>query len=93
MRWSYTHGGLLAALPEVGLLGKGCWRIVRVPQILCFTPLPGVRSSLLFFGIAVRTLLQATSLPRCMESSPVPGQGLSVYVFKDCISVLKAFSF
>ena len=48
MRWSYTHGGLLAALLEVGLLSKGCWRIVRVPQILYFTPLPGVRSSLLF---------------------------------------------
>ena len=50
MRWSYTHGGSLAALPEVGLLGKGCWRIVRVPQILCLTPLPGVRSSLLFLA-------------------------------------------
>ena len=47
MRWSSTHGGLLAALPEVGLLGRGYWRIVRVPQILCLTPLPGVRSRLL----------------------------------------------
>ena len=53
MCWSYTHGGSLAALPEVGLLGRGCWRIVSVPQILCFTPLPGVKSSLQFFGIAV----------------------------------------
>ena len=50
MRWSYTHGGSLAALPVVGLLGKGCWRIVRVPQILCLTPLPGVRSRLLFLA-------------------------------------------
>ena len=50
MRCSYTHGGSLAALPEVGLLSKGCWRIVREPQILCFTPLPGVRSSLLFLA-------------------------------------------
>ena len=41
MGWSCTHGGSLAALPEVGLLGKGCWRFVRVPQILCLTPLPG----------------------------------------------------
>ena len=63
MRWSYTHGGSLAALPEVGLLGKGCWRIIRVPQILCLAPLPSVRSRLLFFGIAVRVLLKATSLP------------------------------
>ena len=47
MRWSYTHGGSLAALTEVGLLGKGCWRIVRVSQILCLTPLLGVRSKLL----------------------------------------------
>ena len=50
MLWSYTHGGSLAALPEVGLLGKGCWHIVRVPQILCLTPLPGLRSSLLFLA-------------------------------------------
>ena len=50
MRWSYTHGGSLAALLEVGLLGKGCWHIVRVPQILCLTPLPGVRSRLLFLA-------------------------------------------
>ena len=50
MRWSYTHGGSLAALPEVGLLGKGCWCIVRVPQILCLTPLPDVRSRLLFLA-------------------------------------------
>ena len=26
MHWPYTHGGSLAALPEVGLLGKGCCR-------------------------------------------------------------------
>ena len=51
MRWTYTHGGSLAALPEVGLLGRGCWRIVRVPQDLCLTPLPGVRSMLLFWHL------------------------------------------
>ena len=50
MRWTYTHGGSLAALPEVELLGRGCWRIVRVPQNLCLTPLPGVRSMLLFLA-------------------------------------------
>ena len=50
MRWSSTHGGSLAALPEVGLLGKGCWRIVRVPQIPCLTPLPGVWLRLLFLA-------------------------------------------
>ena len=38
------------ALPDVGLLGKGCWRIVRVPQNLCLTSLPGVRSMLLFLA-------------------------------------------
>ena len=43
MRCSCTHGGSLAALQEVGLLVKGRWHIVRVPQILCFTPLPGLR--------------------------------------------------
>ena len=47
MHWPSMHDGLLAALPEVGLLGMGCWRIVRVPQNLCLIPLPGVRSMLL----------------------------------------------
>ena len=50
MCWSSTHGGLLAALLEVGLLGMGCWCMFRVPQILCLTPLPGVRSWLLFLA-------------------------------------------
>ena len=90
MRWSYTHGGLLAALPEVGLLGMGCWRIVRVPQNPCLTPLPGVGSMLLFFGIAVWMLLQAMPLTHSMESSPKPGQGLSVSAFKGCSSDLNA---
>ena len=50
MCWPYTHGGSLAALPEVGFLGKSCLLIVRVPQNLCLTPLPGVRSMLLFLA-------------------------------------------
>ena len=50
MRWPYMRGGSLAALPEVGLLGKGCWRIVRVPRNLCLSPLLGVRSMLLFLA-------------------------------------------
>ena len=61
MRWPYMHGGSLAALPEVGLLGRGCWRFVRGPQNLCLTPLPGVRSMLLFlasrYGRCSRQLL------------------------------------
>ena len=81
MRWSSTHGGLLAALPEVRLLGMGCWFMFRVPQILCLTPLPGVRSWLLVSGMAVRGLLQATSLPRGMDVSPAPGQCVSVSTF------------
>ena len=93
MRWPYMHGGSLAALPEVGLLGMGCWRIVMVPQNLCLTPLPGVRSMLLFFGMAVWTLLPATPLTRSMESSPKPGQGLSVSAFKGCSPALNAFPF
>ena len=45
-----AHGGSVATLPEVGLPGKGCWRVYRVPQILFVTPLPGVRPSLLFLA-------------------------------------------
>ena len=56
MCWTYTHGGSLAAL-----LGRGCWRFVRVPQNLCLTPLPGMRSMLLFlaslYGRCSRQLL------------------------------------
>ena len=44
MRWPYMHDGALPALPEVGLLGQGCCRIVRVPQNLCLTPLPLFRA-------------------------------------------------
>ena len=91
MRWPSTHDGSLAALLEVGFLGMGCWRIVRVPQNLCLIPLPGARSMLLFFGIAVWTLLQATPLTRSMESSPKPGHGLSVSAFKGCSSALNAY--
>ena len=50
VRWSSVHGGLLAALPEVGLLCMGCWCMFRVPQILCLTRLPGVRSWRLFLA-------------------------------------------
>ena len=90
MRWPSTHDGSLAALPEVRPLGMGCWRIVRMPQNLCLIPLPGVRSLLLFFGIAVWTLFQAMPLPRSMESSPKPGQGLSVSAFMCCSAALNA---
>ena len=33
------------------------------------------------FGVAVRELLQATSLPLGMDVSPAPGRGLSVSTF------------
>ena len=89
MRWSSMHGGLLAALPEVGLLGMGCWYIFRVPQILCLTPLPGGVVVASVFGVAVRALLRATSLPLGLDVSPAPGQSLSSLPFKDCNSVLK----
>ena len=73
--------GLLAALPEVRLPGMGCWCMFRVPQILCLTPLPWVRSWLLVSGIAVRALPLATSLPLGMDVSLAPGRCLSVSTF------------
>ena len=45
---SFCLGVSCAGLPEVGLLGMGCCCMFRVPQILCLTPLPGVRSWRLF---------------------------------------------
>ena len=91
MSWPYTHGGSLAALPEVGILGKGCCGIVRVPQDLCLTPLPGVRSMLLFLASRYGRCSRQRHLHLVMESSPEPGQGLSVSAFKGCSSALYSF--
>ena len=74
-------GGLLAALPEVRLPGMGGWCPFRVPQILCLTPLPRVRSWLLVSGLAVRALLLETSLPLGMDVSLATGRCLSVSTF------------
>ena len=78
MRWSSTYGGLASGSLEVRLPGMGCWCPFRVPQILCLTPLPRVRSWLLVSGIVVRALLLATSLPLGMDVSLAPGRCLSV---------------
>ena len=56
-------------------------------------PSPGCEAEISVFGIAVRVLLRAASLPHCMVSSPVPGRGLSVSAFTGCSSALKAFLF
>ena len=45
-------------------------------------PSPGRVVEASVFGVAVRALLQATSLSNCMDASPAPGQGLSVSAFK-----------
>ena len=82
-------GGLLAALPDVRLPGMGCWCPFKVPQILCLTPLPRVRSWLLISGIAVRALLLATSLHLGMDVSLAPGWCLSVSTFYGLFSILK----
>ena len=89
MRWSSTHGGLLAALPGVRLPGMGCWCPFRVPQILCLTPLPRVRSWVLVSGIAVRALLLATSLPLGMDVSLALGRCLSVSTFYGWFTIHK----
>ena len=81
MRWSSTHGGLLAALPEVDLLGLGCWCMFRLPQILLPHSSPGRVVVTPVFGVAVRALLQATSLPLGMVVSSAPGRSLSVSTF------------
>ena len=77
MRWSSTHGGLLAALPEVGLLGMGRWYMFQgaSDSLPHSSPWGEVVASV--FGIAVWALLQATSLPLGMDVSPAPGQSLS----------------
>ena len=82
-------GGLLAALPEVWLPGRGCWCPFRVPQILCLTSLPRVWAWLLVSGIAVRALLLAPSLPLDMDVPLAPGWCLSVSTFYGWFSILK----
>ena len=89
MRWPYTHGGSLAALPVVGLLGKGCWRIVRVPQNLLPHPSPGREVNASVFGITVRTLLQAAPLTRSQGIFPYARPGfvrLCLYGLQLCPS-------
>ena len=100
MRWSYTHGGLVlhAWWLASGTAGsrtswKGLLACYQGASDSLTHPSPGREVEASVFGIAVRVLLQATSLPNCIESSPAPGQGLSVSAFKGCTSVLKAFSF
>ena len=44
-------------------------------------PSPGHEVVASVFGVAVRALLQATSLPHGMDASPAPGQSLSVSAF------------
>ena len=44
-------------------------------------PSPGREVVASVFGVAVRALLQATSLPHGMDASPAPGQSLSVSAF------------
>ena len=56
-------------------------------------PSPGCEVETSVFGIVVRVLLRATSLPHCMVSSPAPGRGLSVSAFKGYSSALKVFLF
>ena len=56
-------------------------------------PSPGSEVEASVFGIAVRALLLATSLPHCIVPSSAPGQGLSVSAFKGWSSARKAFLF
>ena len=80
MRWSSTHEGLLAAFPEVGLLGMGCWCMLRGLRFSA-SLLSRAWGRGFCFWRSGRTLLQATSLPLGMDVSPAPGQSLSVSTF------------
>ena len=92
MQWYSGHGGSLAALPEVGLLG-GMLAYMQGASDFLPHPSSGCEVESSVFGIVVWALLQATSLPHCMVSSPAPGHGLSAFAFKGCSSALKVFLF
>ena len=64
-----------------------------MPPILWLRPSPEGEAETSVFGIAVRVLLRATSLPHGMVSSPAPGRVLSVSAFMGRSSALKAFLF
>ena len=53
------RGNSQASFPKVGLFGKGCWSLVRVPQILHLAPLPVEMADLLWL---MSWLLQSTPL-------------------------------
>ena len=56
-------------------------------------PSPGREVEASVFGVAVRVLLQATSLPNCMDGSRRRARICPSLPFKDCNSVLKVFLF
>ena len=65
-------------LPKVRLFGKGCWGLVRVPQILHLTPLPVEVADLLWL---VSWKGRCSSQRHCSSSrglpnTPTPRQGL-----------------
>ena len=93
MRGYSAHGGSLETLPGVGLPGKGCYRVYRVPQILSVSPPPrGETETSVFWhsgaGVA------SGNVPFTWHGIlPATGRGLSVFALKGCSSVPLAFLF
>ena len=86
--WWLTSGTSGSRTSRYGVLACVQGTSVALPH-----PSPGSEVEASVFGISVRALLLATSLPLCMVSFPAPGQRLSVSAFKGCNSALEAFLF
>ena len=85
--WWLTSGTSGSHTYWKGLLVYGQGASESLPH-----PSPGREVDASVFGIAVRTLFQATPLT-CSHGIPYTGPGLSVSAFKGCSSALKSFSF
>ena len=81
MGWSSTHGGLLAALSGSRTSRYGLLVYVQGASDSLPHSSPGREVVASVFGVAVRALLQAMSLPLGMDVSPAPGRSLSVSTF------------
>ena len=93
MRGYSAHDSLLATLSGSRTSQLGVLACVQGASDSLLHPSPRCEAETSVFGIAVRVLLRATSLPHCMVSSPAPGRRMSVSAFKGCSSALRVFLF
>ena len=77
-----TRGNSQASLPKVGLFWKGCWSLIRVPQILHLTPLPVEVADLLWLVLGKGVAPVNATVPVVVDFLIRHDKGLSVSAVK-----------